>query len=145
TADGWLQAHAYRFDKELSTFIVECPNAVWEKSGLSTISQSDGIRYCEKLFADILDGHALISNAQHLPGATAWLNFPRVHCASWHHDKVVLLGDAAATAHFSVGSGTKLAMESAVALAKHLHGEKSLGVALQKYEEERRTETLKLQ
>ena len=85
-----------------------------------------------------------MTNARHLRGS-AWLNFPRVLCETWSHENIVLMGDAAATAHFSVGSGTKLALESAIALAGYLHSEPTMQAAFQRYEDERRTEVLELQ
>src|SRR6185295_2634209 len=99
---------------------------------------------CEKIFARNLGGHRLMTNARHLRGS-AWLNFNRVLCETWSHENIVLMGDAAATAHFSVGSGTKLALESAIALAEYLHSEPTLQAAFRRYEDERRTEVLRLQ
>ena len=96
------------------------------------------------LFAQHLDGRRLMSNARHLRGS-AWLNFPRVACERWYHGNVVLLGDAAHTAHFSVGSGTKLALEDAIGLAEALHAGRDLESALAAYQESRRVEVLKLQ
>lgn len=145
TDHGWFQAHCYRFDKDLSTFIVECREETWQACGIDKMSKDEGIAFCERLFADYLDGHRLMSNADHLRGSEVWLNFPRVNCEQWHHDNVVLLGDAAATAHFSVGSGTKLAMESAVALADRLHEHADLTASLRAYQEARRIEVLRLQ
>jgi len=145
TENGWYQAHCYPFTEGWSTFIVECPESVWRADGLDHPSQKSSIAFCERLFARHLGEHRLASNAAHLRGSDAWLNFPRVSCARWHHRNLVLLGDAAATAHFSVGSGTKLAMESAIALADHLHGDGDLGDKLQRYEDERRVEVVRLQ
>jgi anthraniloyl-CoA monooxygenase len=102
------------------------------------------IATCEKIFADHLGGHSLMTNAKHIRGS-AWIRFPRVLCEKWSHENVVLMGDAAATAHFSIGSGTKLALESAIALADYLHSEPTLEGAFDKYEEERRLEVLALQ
>jgi anthraniloyl-CoA monooxygenase len=108
------------------------------------MSSAESVATCERIFAKYLDGHRLMSNARHLRGA-GWLNFPRVLCEHWSYRNVVLMGDAAATAHFSIGSGTKLAMESAIALAGYLHSEPSLPPAFRKYEEARRTQVLRLQ
>jgi anthraniloyl-CoA monooxygenase len=108
------------------------------------MSQADGIAACEMLFERHLGGHRLMSNAAHLRGS-AWLNFPRIACARWHHGNLVLLGDAAHSAHFSVGSGTKLALEDAIGLADALHAEPDLEKALETYQESRRTEVLRLQ
>ena len=114
TEHGLFQVHAYPFDDNRSTFIVECREPVWRTAGLDTATEADSIAFCEKLFADELAGHRLLSNR------SLWLDFPRVHNASWHHGRTVLIGDAAHTAHFSIGSGTKLAMEDAIALADAL-------------------------
>ena len=145
TEHGWFQAHAYRFSPELSTFIVEAPNLVWQKSGIEAMSKLESINFCEQMFAEILQGEKLISNADHLIGSAAWIQFPRVHTSSWSFENLVLLGDAAATAHFSVGSGTKLAMESAICLAELVTKAGDLSAALKQYEDIRRVEVLKLQ
>jgi anthraniloyl-CoA monooxygenase len=108
------------------------------------MSQDESCRACERIFAKYLGGHRLMSNAAHVRGS-AWLNFPRVLCETWSHENIVLMGDAAATAHFSVGSGTKLAMESAISMADYLASEPSLRAAFAKYEDARRTEVLRLQ
>ena len=144
TKHGWIWAHAYQFDADTATFIVECSETTWQKFGFGTMSQEQSCRTCEDIFANNLGGHRLMSNAAHLRGS-AWLNFPRVLCEAWSHDNIVLMGDAAATAHFSIGSGTKLAMESAVSMANYLHGEPTMPAAFAKYEEARRTEVLRLQ
>jgi len=142
---GWYQAHCYPFGGGWSTFIVECTDQTWRADGLDRASKEESIAFCEQLFAPHLGGHALVSNAEHLRGSAAWLNFPRVNCQSWRADNMVLLGDAAATAHFSVGSGTKLAMESAVSLAEHLHAGGGHEERLTAYENERRVEVVRLQ
>ena len=108
------------------------------------MTQQESIATCEKIFAKHLGGHELITNANHIRGS-AWINFPRVLCERWSHENLALMGDAAASAHFSIGSGTKLALESAVALADYVHSEPDLEAAFQKYEDARRTEVLKLQ
>ena len=108
------------------------------------MSQAESAETCRRIFSAHLGGHSLMSNATHLRGS-AWLNFPRVLCENWSHGNVVLLGDAAATAHFSIGSGTKLAMEGAVALAEALVERPSLEAAFAHYEESRRVEALRLQ
>jgi len=144
TEQGWIWAHAYQFDADTATFIVECSEDTWRSFGFETMSQDETCRTCERIFAKYLGGHALISNARHIRGS-AWLNFPRVLCEKWSYRNIVLMGDAAATAHFSIGSGTKLAMESAVAMAALLHSEPTLEAAFAKYEEARRTEVLRLQ
>ncbi|MDH3714987.1 MAG: bifunctional salicylyl-CoA 5-hydroxylase/oxidoreductase [Gammaproteobacteria bacterium] len=144
TEFGWVWAHAYQFDEETATFIVECSQATWDSYGFGEMSQGESISVCTKIFADYLDGHPLLTNAHHIRGS-AWINFPRVLCERWSHDNIVLMGDAAATAHFSIGSGSKLAMESAIALAGYVHSEADLATAFERYEEERRLEVLRLQ
>ncbi len=144
TEHGWVWAHAYQFDRDTATFIVECSEEVWRKFGFDTMSQAESIAVCERIFQAYLGGHALMSNARHIRGS-AWLSFPRVLCEAWSHGKIVLIGDAAATAHFSIGSGTKLAMESAIALASYVEREPSLKAAFARYEDERRLEVLRLQ
>lgn len=144
TRHGWVWAHAYQFDAETATFIVECAQDTYDRWGFAEMSQAESIAACEEIFAAHLGGHRLMSNAGHIRGS-AWLRFPRVLCQRWHHGNVVLLGDAAATAHFSIGSGTKLALESAVALADLLHGEPDLDSAFARYQEDRRLEVLRLQ
>jgi anthraniloyl-CoA monooxygenase len=143
TAHGWVWAHAYQFDADTATFIVECSEATWQKFGFGAMSQDETCRACERIFEKYL-GQSLMSNATHIRGS-AWLNFPRVLCETWSHRNIVLMGDAAATAHFSIGSGTKLAMESAVSMADYLHSEPTLEAAFAKYENARRTEVLRLQ
>jgi anthraniloyl-CoA monooxygenase len=147
---GWFQAHAYRFDDETSTFIVETPERVWRAAGLDTMEKEDAIAFCEKLFAKYLDGNPLMSNAAHLRGSAQWIRFPRVVCKRWvHHNgraPVVLMGDAAHTAHFSIGSGTKLALEDAIELARCIAtAGDDLPEALEAYEAVRSVEVLKIQ
>ena len=144
TEHGWIWAHAYQFDADTATFIVECSEPTWRSFGFDKMTTEETIAACEKIFANNLGGHELMSNAKHLRGS-AWLNFNRVLCERWSFDNVVLLGDSAATAHFSVGSGSKLAMESAIALAEYLHSEPTLADAFRRYEDERRLEVLRLQ
>jgi anthraniloyl-CoA monooxygenase len=117
TEAGWIWAHAYRFDETHSTFIVECSPETWRGLGLDKMDQAQSIALCERIFARQLDGHPLISNAAHLRGSAAWIQFNRVVCERWSVGNIVLLGDSAHTAHFSIGSGTKLALEDAIALA----------------------------
>jgi anthraniloyl-CoA monooxygenase len=144
TEHGWIWAHAYQFDAETATFIIECSEATWRRFGFDAMSPEETLASCERVFAAHLGGHRLMANPGHVRAA-AWLNFRRVLCERWSHENLVLLGDAAATAHFSVGSGTKLAFESAIALAGYLHSEPTLAAAFQRYEQERRTEVLRLQ
>jgi anthraniloyl-CoA monooxygenase len=156
TEHGWFQAHAYKYDARTSTFIVETPDAVWRSHGLDRMSQEEAIAFCQNLFAKYLDGHALMSNAAHLRGSAMWTQFPRVICKSWVHwthaerDKpipVVLMGDAAHTAHYSIGSGTKLALEDAIDLANTFaqHAGADMTTVLQAYEDRRSVEVLKIQ
>jgi anthraniloyl-CoA monooxygenase len=144
TDHGWIWVHAYQFDADTATFIVECSEQTWRRFGFDRMGIDETIALCEKIFARYLGGHKLMSNARHLRGS-AWLNFNRVLCERWSHENVVLLGDAAATAHFSVGSGSKLAMESAIALATYLDSEPDIASAFRRYEDERRLEVLRLQ
>ncbi|HEY0445161.1 MAG TPA: bifunctional salicylyl-CoA 5-hydroxylase/oxidoreductase [Allosphingosinicella sp.] len=146
TEAGWVWAHAYRFDDDLSTFIVEMDPDTWTALGLDRAEQPEAIALCERIFAKYLDGQALMSNAAHLRGPEAWLNFRRIICERWSHENLILLGDAAHTAHFSIGSGTKLALEDAIKLAEVLN-RPGLGreQALEEYREERNLEVLKLQ
>ena len=125
TEHGWFAVHAYQFNADTSTFIVETPEAVWRAHGLDAMEQDEATAFCEKLFAKYLDGHKLMTNAAHLRGSANWIRFPRVVCKTWVHREtikgksvpIVLMGDSAHTAHFSIGSGTKLALEDAIDLA----------------------------
>ncbi|TJZ88872.1 bifunctional salicylyl-CoA 5-hydroxylase/oxidoreductase [Paracoccus gahaiensis] len=144
TDKGWLWAHAYQFDPDTATFIVECSQATFDAYGFDKMSQQDSIAICQEVFKDHLGGHALMTNANHIRGS-AWIRFPRVLCKRWSHKNVVLLGDAAATAHFSIGSGTKLALESAIALADNLSTQPDVATAFRTYEDQRQLEVLRLQ
>ena len=162
TEHGWFAAHAYQFNADTSTFIVEVPQATWAAHGLDAMSQADGIAFCERLFAPYLGGHALLNNATHIRGSAIWIQFPRVVCKRWTHTievasgngvrsvPLVLMGDAAHTAHFSIGSGTKLALEDAIELDLCLAGAQTgsaagLQGALARYEAVRSVEVLKIQ
>lgn len=155
TVHGWFQAHAYQYDGDTSTFIVETPEEVWQKAGLDKMSQEEAIAFCESLFADQLDGNRLISNASHLRGSAIWIRFPRIICDHWAHWNeidgkrvpVVLMGDAAHSAHFSIGSGTKLALEDAIELARCFAEEGPNGIenVIAAYEKARAVEVLKIQ
>jgi anthraniloyl-CoA monooxygenase len=173
TEHGWIWAHGYRFAPDASTFIVECSEETWAKFGFDRMSQDESIAACETLFGKYLDGHRLQSNASHLVGSAAWLNFRRIKCERWNAGNVILLGDAAHTAHFSIGSGTKLALEDSIKLAQVLNrlspslrgaegdaaiqnkagllrsarndGTLSLEAAMDEYVAERNLEVLKLQ
>ncbi|MCZ8285967.1 MAG: bifunctional salicylyl-CoA 5-hydroxylase/oxidoreductase, partial [Bacteroidia bacterium] len=153
TEHGWFAAHAYKFDENTSTFIVETPEAVWKAHGLDQMSQEEGIAFCERLFAKYLDGNALMNNATHVRGSAIWIRFPRVVCERWVHEAsvngkqvpIVLMGDAAHTAHFSIGSGTKLALEDAIELANCFAQHGDAAAALKTYEALRSVEVLKIQ
>ena len=140
---GVFQAHCYRFDEQTSTFIVECDEASWRSAGFDTLDLNGTVAACETLFAPWLKGHRLMSNARHL--ASPWSTFVRVLNEKWFHGRIVLVGDAAHTAHFSIGSGTKLAMEDAIVLARVLSGGGNLADAFAAYQDERMTEALRLQ
>jgi anthraniloyl-CoA monooxygenase len=145
TEHGWMWVHAYQFDADTATVIVECTQQTWDAWGFEHMTKEETIATCERVFAAYLGGHSLISNASHLRGSAVWINFPRVICEQWYHRNVVLMGDAAATAHFSIGSGTRLAIDSAIALADYLHTEPTMQAAFERYQAERRTEVLRLQ
>jgi len=143
---GWFNLHAYQFNEEWATFIVETPEDTWLKAGLDKLEPDQSIAFCEELFADMLKGGKLISNARHLRGSAVWIKFNRVLCERWFKDNIVLLGDAAHTAHFTIGSGTKLAMEDARALVAVLNSsEGDVPTRLGRYQAEREVEALKLQ
>jgi anthraniloyl-CoA monooxygenase len=153
TEHGWFAGHAYQYDGEMSTFIVETPESVWKAHGLDTMEQVDAIAFCERLFAKQLEGNSLISNATHLRGSAIWIRFPRVICKKWIHTvsvagkdvPIVLMGDAAHTAHFSIGSGTKLALEDAIDLANEFATGNDMSQVLEGYEARRSVEVLKIQ
>jgi len=129
---GLWRAHAYRFDTHHSTFIVETTEATWRRAGLDRASEDESTTFCERLFAEELAGHRLLKNR------SIWRSFPTVRNRRWSHGKIVLLGDAAHTAHFSIGSGTKLAMEDAISLASAIEAHPGIDAALSVYEAERR-------
>ncbi|MAC77263.1 MAG: oxidoreductase [Rhodobacteraceae bacterium] len=143
TEHGWIWAHAYQFDDDTATFIVECGPEVYQAFGFDKLSQEDSVALCEKIFARHLGGHSLMTNAKHIRGS-AWIRFPRVTCENWYFENVVLLGDASATAHFSIGSGSKLGMESAIMLADELASGKPLDEALKTYQDERSLQVLRV-
>jgi anthraniloyl-CoA monooxygenase len=128
---GLFQVHAYPFDARSCTFIVECPDDAWRRAGLDSASEPESIAYCEALFKPELRGCRLLSNR------SLWINFTTLRQETWHYGKVVLVGDAAHTAHFSIGSGTKLAMEDSIALVDALRRQRDLTAALNDYEMER--------
>jgi anthraniloyl-CoA monooxygenase len=129
---GLFQVHAYPSSGTTSTFIVECDEQTWLRAGLDTADEATSIAYCEQLFANDLAGARLISNN------SKWISFPTLITKNWHHQRIVLLGDAIHTAHFSIGSGTKLAMEDAIALASALEQHSDIETALNAYEIERK-------
>src|SRR6266446_5136808 len=136
---GLFQVHAYPFSGTASTFLLECDEASWLKAGLDKASEAESLAYCQHLLAENLDGASLLSNN------SKWINFPTLKTRLWHHRNMVLLGDCAHTAHFSIGSGTKLAMEDAIALASALQRERDVAKALGAYEEERRPQVESIQ
>ena len=136
---GLWRVHAYRYDARHSTFIVETTETTWRRAGLDQASEDDTVVFAERLFARELEGHRLLKNR------SLWRSFPTVKNAHWHWNNVVLIGDAAHTAHFSIGSGTKLAMEDAIALAAALHRHRDVAGALDAYEEERRPQVESIQ
>lgn len=152
TEHGWFQAHIYKFDDTTSTFIVECPESVWRAHGLDQADQAQSIAFCERLFAANLGGEKLMTNARHLRGS-AWLNFQRVKCEQWSlfngRSHVVLMGDAVHTAHFAIGSGTKLAIEDAIELTRQFdqagHDREAIPAVLARYQELRQVDVLRLQ
>ena len=133
TEHGWFQAHVYPFDADTATFIVECPESVWLAHGRDGADTAQSMTFCEQLFAGNLQGEKLLSNARHLRGS-AWLNFQRITCAQWSlfngRSQVVLMGDAVHTAHFAIGSGTKLAIEDAIELARLFDQRREAGVGV---------------
>ena len=131
-AHGLWRVHAYRYNREHSTFILETTEATWRRAGLDHADEAATAAFAEQLFAEELGGHKILTNR------SLWRQFPTVRNARWHDGRIVLVGDAAHTAHFSIGSGTKLAMEDAIALAHHVRGRRDVPAALAAYEAERR-------
>lgn len=152
TEHGWFQAHIYKFDAETSTFIVETTEETYNAHRLGDLDQQGSIEFCEKIFAEVLDGASLMTNARHLRGS-AWLNFQRLICGKWSHfngnSHVVLMGDAAHTAHFAIGSGTKLAIDDAIELTRQFealgHEVATIPEVLAAYEEVRRVDVARIQ
>jgi anthraniloyl-CoA monooxygenase len=145
TEHGWIWAHCYQFDQDTSTFIVECNPDVYDAFGFDDMGHEESAETCRKIFEKYLDGHELLTNSAHIRGS-AWISFPHVLCRNWvKNDRVVLIGDAAHTAHFSIGSGTKLGLEDAIALADHLTRDANIPTALHAYQEEREVDALRLQ
>ncbi|KPL51137.1 salicylyl-CoA 5-hydroxylase [Prosthecomicrobium hirschii] len=152
TEHGWFQAHIYKFDDKTSTFIVETTEDTFKAHGIEAFDQDQSIAFCEDLFAEVLDGSKLMTNARHLRGS-AWLNFNRLICGRWSHfngqSHVVLMGDAAHTAHFAIGSGTKLAIDDAIELTRQFeafgHDPDKIPAVLDAYEEVRRVDVARIQ
>jgi len=136
TEHGLICAHTYQYEPGHSTWVMETSPQTWEALGFDKLGEEESARKLETIFAEELEGHPLITNR------SLWRNFPRIFCEQWWHKNIVLLGDAKATAHFSIGSGTKLAMESAIALSDALiaHGDESVEAAFRAYDKARRTE-----
>jgi anthraniloyl-CoA monooxygenase len=153
TEYGWFQLHAYPHAENASTIIVETPDPVWQASGLDRMSTTEGIAFCENLFSRHLEGYGLHHQTPQVPAAQGWHRFGRLHCGRWTHAlavngksvPLVLVGDAAHSLHFSIGSGTKLAMEDAIALVHALDNAPSFAEALTSYEQARRIEILRNQ
>jgi anthraniloyl-CoA monooxygenase len=138
-ASGLFRVHAYQYDRTNSTFIVECTEATWKRAGLDAADEATTLAFCEALFAAELDGHRLVANR------SIWRTFPTISNRSWIADNVVLMGDAAHTAHFSIGSGTKLAMEDAIELAAAVRRNGTVAAALADYEKTRRPQVEAIQ
>ena len=136
TAHGWIWCYGYGFSETHSTFIVECSPATWTGLGLDRASKADSLSVLEDLFAELLDGHGLIGRAN-ADGSAQWLTFHTLTNRTWHRDNLVLLGDAAHTTHYSIGAGSTLALEDAIALAGALSGDAEVPSALSRYERER--------
>ncbi|MGE3064318.1 MAG: bifunctional salicylyl-CoA 5-hydroxylase/oxidoreductase [Hyphomicrobiaceae bacterium] len=152
TEHGWFQAHIYKFDDTTSTFIIETTEDAYLASGLDTMDQEASLAFCETLFSGVLEGHRLRSNARHMRGSQ-WLSFGRLICETWHHfngsSHVALLGDAAHTAHFAIGSGTKLALEDAIELTRQFieHGatRDKIAQVLDAYQDVRKVDVARIQ
>jgi 2-polyprenyl-6-methoxyphenol hydroxylase-like FAD-dependent oxidoreductase len=132
TADGPFVAHHYRYSADASTFLVECDAQTWASAGLARTSEDESRRYCEEIFRDDLGGHALLTNK------SSWLNFKVVANQRWSHDNVVLIGDALRTVHFSIGSGTRMALEDAIVLTQAFASHRDVTAALAAFERVRR-------
>jgi anthraniloyl-CoA monooxygenase len=130
---GLFIAHSYKFNDTTSTFIVECGEAVWARADFENMSEAETCAYLAEVFKKDLDGHALLAN-----NFVRWLNFPLIKNRQWHHGNTVLLGDALHTAHFSIGSGTKLALEDSIALAKCFAEKADVRAALAEFQRVRK-------
>lgn len=141
TRHGWIWCYGYAYAPDRSTCVVECAPATWTGLGLDRAGEAEGRALLESLFADVLDGHPLLGR----PGGTPWQTFRTLTNRTWHHGNLVLLGDAAHTTHYSIGAGTTLALEDAIALAAALREPAALPQALARYERERKTALVPLQ
>jgi 2-polyprenyl-6-methoxyphenol hydroxylase-like FAD-dependent oxidoreductase len=144
TTAGWIWFYSYPYNADTTTFIVECSPETWTGLGFDELAPDESLMLLEEIFAHHLDGHSLMNSMRDL-GKIPWLNFTRITNTSWYHDNIVLMGDAAHTTHFSIGSGTTLAMQDAIGLADSLDAHDDLRVALKDYEEKRRAEIMGLQ
>jgi 2-polyprenyl-6-methoxyphenol hydroxylase-like FAD-dependent oxidoreductase len=144
TPAGWIWFYSYPYNAETTTFIVECSPETWTGLGFDVLRSDESLKKLEEIFAHHLDGHRLMNSMRDL-GKIPWLNFIRITNTSWHHGKIVLMGDAAHTTHFSIGSGTTLAMQDAVGLADSLEAHDDLQAALAHYEQQRRADIMDLQ
>ena len=144
TPHGWIWCYAYGFSADHSTCVVECSPETWTGLGLDRADETEGLVRLQELFVKLLDGHRLIGRAN-TGGSAQWLNFRTLTNRAWSHGNVVLLGDAAHTTHYSIGAGTTLALEDAIALAHSLRAEPELAPALVAYEKERKAELLSVQ
>lgn len=152
TDHGWFQAHIYKFDENTSTFIIETTEEAYQAHKLGELDQQGSIDFCQDLFSEVLEGAPLMTNARHMRGSS-WLNFQRLICGKWSHfngqSHVVLMGDAAHTAHFAIGSGTKLAIDDAIELANQFqtlgHDKAHIPAVLDVYEEIRRVDVARIQ
>ena len=138
TDRGAFNAHHYRYSPDMSTFLVECDRATWQAYDFANTSVEGSQAVCEQVFSDALGGHGLISNK------SVWRNFPWVWNEHWSHKNMVLIGDALHSAHFSIGSGTRLAIEDSIALVKALEAETEIPAALARYQSERKPIVRKL-
>ncbi|MEE2968819.1 MAG: bifunctional salicylyl-CoA 5-hydroxylase/oxidoreductase [Pseudomonadota bacterium] len=136
---GWFYTHAYQYEPAGTTWIVECHEDTWKNAGLDTASEEETVSYFEEFYKDELDGHPLLANR------SLWRNFPEIKAEHWHFENVVMLGDAVHTAQFSIGSGTKIAMEGAAALSQALNAHPDVPAALAAYETARKDEVGALQ
>ena len=128
---GTFCAHHYRYAPDRSTFLVEVDEATYQRAGFETMPEADSLRLCEQVFAPDLQGHPLLSNR------STWRRFPVIRNTRFFSGRTVLIGDALRTVHFSIGSGTRLAMEDAIALAKALRAEANVDLALERFQAER--------